>query len=446
MFKTKQLLDHAGFMKHFRNISWILGEKVLRLALGLFVGILVARYLGPERFGILAYALSLMALFAVSVHMGLGGLVIRDLVKKPDEIDFTLGTTFLMKFAAGVLAVLLLAVFAFATEETGSTQFWMLLVVSVVILFRPFETFSLWFDSQVQARYNSLANGLAGAVASLVKVGLVLTGAHLLAFAFVPGLEAALVAVLLVYFYKRKASVSLGRLRASLSLAGELLGQSWIIMLGTFFAIVYLKIDQVMLRWLADSGDVGVYAVASQLSEVWYFVPTAIVASLFPKLIRLREENHGEYTRRLQQLFDLLFNLALGLAVVVTLVADPLIRLLYGSAYENAGLVLAIHIWAGLFIFMRSVFSKWILIEDALVFSLITQGLGALSNIAFNFLLIPIYGIYGAAVATLLSYAMASYISLAFYRRTRSVFWMMSRSMISPIRYALRLAGRKGLE
>jgi len=72
------------------------------------------------------------------------------------------------------------------------------------------------------------------------------------------------------------------------------------------------------------------------------------------------------------------------------------------------------------------------------MFSLITQGFGALANVGLNLLLIPHYAGYGAAIATLLSYAVASYFALFFYKKSRPVFWMMSYAMLAPVRYPFR--------
>jgi len=136
-------------------------------------------------------------------------------------------------------------------------------------------------------------------------------------------------------------------------------------------------------------------------------------------------------------MYDLLFMLALAVAILVMLVAVPVIDLMFGGAYQAAAQILIIHVWAALFVFMRALFSKWLLIENLLEFSLITQGLGALSNVVLNYWLIPLYGGVGAAYATLISYAMASYLTLFLHPKTRPVFWVMTRSIMSPLRYTV---------
>lgn len=84
--KIRSLQNHQGFMRYFANTSWLFGEKILRIIVGLFVGIWVARYLGPERFGLFSYAQSFVGLFSAIATLGLDGIVVRELVK--DIIGF----------------------------------------------------------------------------------------------------------------------------------------------------------------------------------------------------------------------------------------------------------------------------------------------------------------------------------------------------------------------
>lgn len=423
------------------NTSWMMAERLLNIGVGFAVAILLARYLGPEQFGILSYAISVTAIFASAGHMGLAGLVVREVVREPHEVPKILGTTFMLKLTGMAIGFVLVLGYALLFEEIGGMTFWMLLIVASAIFFQTFDVVEYWFQSQVQAKYPAIAKSSAVVLAAALKVGLILSGAGLLAFAFAHTTQFVIAALILAYLYKSTTRTSVIDWQANLAKAKQLLSQGWIIYLSSIFAVIYMKIDQIMLKWMVGAQEVGVYAVAAQLSEAWYFLPIAVVASFFPKLIKLRDSDSELFNRRLQQLFDFLFLIAVAVAIVVTLIAGPLIGLLFGSEYQGAASVLTIHIWGGVFIFMRALFSRWILIEGALMFSLITQGMGALFNIGLNFLLIPGYGAEGAAMATVVSYAIASYGALLLHRKTRPVFFMMTRSLFSPFRYAYSAVG-----
>ena len=413
------------------------------LFIGFIVGIYVARYLGPSQYGVLSFVTSLVSLFAVATHMGLSGVVVRELVKYPEERNEVLGSTMALKLFGGCLGFILFLIYALSTERVSNIEFSIILVISATMFLKPFEIFDFWFQSQVQARYSAIAKSTALLLVSLFKMGLVLLGAGLFYFAFAYFLQILLAAAISFFFYKRTTNLALKEWKVNKSRAVAMFKMGWMVMLGALFGTIYLRIDNVMLKMMISNQSVGIYSVASQLSEVWYFIPSVIVTSLFPKLIDIHGRNTLEFNRRFQQLLDFLFFLALCLAVPVTFLAEPLVLRLYGPAYHHAGTVLSIHIWAGVFIFMRQAFSKWILIENALQFSMITQGMGALINVILNFILIPKYEEVGAAVATLLSYATASYIALAFYSKSRPVFWMMSRSLISPARIPFEFLKRR---
>jgi O-antigen/teichoic acid export membrane protein len=296
-----------------------------------------------------------------------------------------------------------------------------------------------WFNAFVKARYVAMARVGGQLVFVATVLVLVFSEAGLVTFGLPYLLQAVVAASLLLLLFRATAGIRPRDWRFSRSQARQLLGQGWIIYLASFFAIIYLKIDQVMLRWLSSPSELGVYAIAARLSEVWYFVPSAIVASAFPKLIELRDTDGTQFSFRLQQLFDVLAILGMAIAILVTLLAPWLVPWIFGADYLGSVGILVIHTWASVFIFMRAALSRWILIENALVFSLLTQGLGALSNVALNYILIPAYGGRGAAWATLFSYAIASFFALALYRRSRHVFWLMLKALAAPVRYPLKL-------
>ena len=417
-----------------------MGERIFGIGLAFIATVFVARYLGPEDFGLLIYAISLAALFAAAGHMGLSGLVVREIVKNEADRGETLGTVALLKFLGMATGYVILLIYAAAYEGLGSTGFYLIAFAGAALLFRPVDVVDFWFQAFVQSRYTAIARISSNLATTAFKLVLVFASSSLVYFATAQILQATLAALLLLVFFWLKAELRLTDWRFSWARAKDLLSQGWMIYLGTIFAVIYLKVDLVMLRWLADTQEVGQYAVAAQISEAWYFVPAAIVASFFPRLIKLREENETLFKHRLQQLFDALLLMGLAMAVVMTIAAPWIIIVFFGADYAPSASILVIHIWAAIFIFMRAAFSKWILIENALVFSLITQGLGALTNVLLNLALIPTHGGIGAAYATLLSYAAASFLSLFFYRRTRPVFWQMAWALLSPIRYPMRLA------
>jgi O-antigen/teichoic acid export membrane protein len=208
-------------------------------------------------------------------------------------------------------------------------------------------------------------------------------------------------------------------------------------------ATIYLKVDQIMLGVMTGPEDVGIYAAASQLSEVWWFIPLMLMASLFPSLISLRQKDKAAYHERLASIFAGLGWFGIALAAFVALSAPWLVRIVFGPGFEESVVVLRIHVWAMPFLFMRAALSRWIIMEGVYIVSLITHGAGAITNIVLNLVLIPRYGPVGAALATVVSYSVASFFSLFVYQGTRGVAGLMTRSVVFPRRHVAKLIGRR---
>jgi O-antigen/teichoic acid export membrane protein len=288
---------YRRFRPYFHNTAWIVAEKLLVMTLAFVVTVFVARYLGPGDFGILAYATSLAALFGIAGHLGLQGLVVRELVKKPALRAETLGTATALKFIGVVVGYIALLGYAAVYEGAASKVFKLIAIAGAALLFMPLNVIDHWFNALVQARYVSVARVagalvFAGGMLSGGMLWLVVAGAGIVPFAVPYVLQALVAAVALLLLFRARSGMRLADWRFDAGHARELLSQGWVIYLASFF----------MLRWLSDPSEVGVYAVAARLSEALYFIPIAIVASVFPRLIALREESERRFTQRLQQL------------------------------------------------------------------------------------------------------------------------------------------------
>jgi O-antigen/teichoic acid export membrane protein len=194
--------------------------------------------------------------------------------------------------------------------------------------------------------------------------------------------------------------------------------------------MIYMRIDQIMLREMVGPEAVGIYSAALRLSEVWYMIPMIIVGSLFPTIIESKKKSEALYLERIQQLLNLMVTIALVIASGVTFSANCLILLLFGPLYATSAQVLMVHIWAGLFVSMGVVGGKWYLIENLQRLSLFRTSAGAVINLILNFLLIPAYGPVGAAITTVISYGFAAYLLDLTSSRTRLIFIFKTRAIV----------------
>ncbi|QEM69133.1 flippase [Geobacter sp. FeAm09] len=411
------------------NTGWLFLDKIVRMGVGLVVNVWVARYLGPAQFGLFNYAVAFVALFSALATLGLDGIVVREIVKEPARRDEILGSVFAMKLAGGV-ATLLMAVAAVSFLRHGDASTRLLVgIVAAGTIFQAFDVIDFWFQSQVRSKYTVYARNTAFLIIAGVKVFLILAAAPLTAFALAALAETALGAVGLVLAYRR-SGLRLTAWRRSQGRCRELLRDSWPLILGSISVMLYMKIDQIMLGDMLGNAEVGIYTAATKISEVWYFIPSAIISSVLPAIIQTKNVHKDFYHRRLQRLFSLMAIMALLIAVPMTFLAPRIIFILYGDKFLPSVGVLQIHIWATLFVFLAGAQSVWDLTENMTRLALLRTLTGAVVNIVLNLFFISKYGAKGAAMATLASQFTAVYLFDLFTERTRHLFIIKTKAIL----------------
>ncbi len=421
--------NRPNLQKALANTGWLLGDKVLRMGVGLLVGVWIARYLGPEQYGLLNYVTAIVTIFGAVATLGLNGIVVRDLVKEPENTFNTLGTAFVLQLIGAIVAVGLVVCTVIWLRPNDSLAIAMVAILGFSLVFQSSSVIKYWFESQVQSRQIVwVENGVLLLVAA-VKIALVLNRATLVTFVWLTLVEAILVSLGLFTIYLKQIG-ALQHWTASLARAKSLLRDSWPLIISGIAVMIYVRIDQIMLGEMAGVQAVGIYSAAVRISEIWYMVPVAITASLFPTILESKKHSESLYRDRIQRLIRLMVVLSLLIAVVVTLTADRIVNLLFGIGYVEAAEVLAIHVWAGVFVFIGVAGGKWYLVENLQRMVLLRTALGAVANVALNLWLIPRHGAVGAAIATVISYGLSDYVFDCFNKTTRPLFKMKTKAFL----------------
>lgn len=403
-------------------------DRILRMGIGVVVGVWVARYLGPMRFGSLNFALAFVSLLGTAATLGTDNLIVREIVVGDTDVHATLGTTLALRLAgatAGVLIALAAVRFIQPGDRTTSV---LVGITSIGLFFQAFDTVDSFFRSQIRSKLTVWAKNAAFLLVSAGKLWLIHIKAPLWSFAAAGVAELALGAVGLVLLYSFGGG-NLLRWRINKQVAARLLGEGWPLILSSMAISIYMRIDIVMLKLMQSDTAAGVYSAATRVSEVWYFIPLAIVSSVSPAIIRSRE-NPALYNARMQKLFSAMVILSVAIGSGIALASPWIVRRLYSSAYEGAAPVLAVHIWASVFVFLGVAQGPWNVSENLLKLSLVRTTAGAVSNVALNVFLIPRYSAMGAAIATVVSYAVSGVIANAFDPRTRQIFFFQMKAFL----------------
>ncbi|MEM6450156.1 MAG: flippase [Cyanobacteria bacterium P01_D01_bin.105] len=411
------------------NISWIVFDSVFRLSLGLYMSVSLARHLGPVQFGTLSYALVVTTILNPLAKLGLDNILVRDLIRSSEQTNCILGTAFGMRLVASFFTAILAYMIAILLGSSEPGIIPLVAVFSISILIRPFETISLWFQSEVQSKYVSYVRSGSLFFAAIVQIILIWQKASLLTFATLALVEVVLLSCGLIFVYQKIGSGILNW-RFNIGRAKSLLQQAWPLIFSSLAITLYMKIDQLMLGHMLGSESVGIYSAATRISESSYFFPIAIVSSLTPSLIRTKEKNLFLYHRRWQQLFSLMVVLGISVATILTLGSVSLIQFLFSESYVSAISVLNIHVWSSTFVFFGLAQGLWDVTENLQKLALVKVTSGSLINIALNIIMIPSYGPVGAAISTLVSYMFVNYLSNFFHAKTRMIFYFQSKAFL----------------
>jgi len=428
-FIRKRVEGRETLQKIIDNAGWLFFDKVLRMGVGLFINIWVVRYLGPERFGLLSYSAAFVALFSTFATLGLDGIVIRELVRKPHDSREILGSALVLRMVGGACSFFVCMGSFLLLRQSDTAGRMLVAIIAAGMMFQAFDVIDFWFQSRMHSRNTVIAKNSAFLMAVSVKIGLILAHASLLMFAWAAFLEVTLGAIGMMLLYK-KSGYRIGEWSSTFVRCRQMLSDSWPMILSGLSIAIYMKIDQIMLGDMAGNGAVGIYASATKLSEIWYMIPMIVVSSVFPSIVQSKEQDEQLYHRRITRLFSLMAGISLLIAIPMSLCSSWVVTAMYGNAYQAAGPVLAVHIWASLFVFYGVAQGPWDLSENLTRLAMVRIVIGATVNVLLNLWLIPTYGPIGAALATVVSQALAAVFLNLLHEKTRPIFYCQIKSLL----------------
>ncbi len=424
--KNKILL-RPELKKIISSVGWLTFDRILQLVVSLLVGIWVARYLGPADFGLMNFAIALSAIFGPFVGLGMSRLLVRELINSPKKKNSLFGTTFWVQIITGAISMVIMNLFILFVRPDDFVAFLVVFVFSLSYIISAFDMPTHWFESKIESK-TIVFSRIAGLTTSnVLKVIFILSGLSLIFFVLASLFDVIFRIAFILYFYiKDKQSMFLWKF--DFGLAKKLIASSWPLMFSGAMVIIYLRIDQVMLGFMLNDYQVGLYSVAVKISELFVFIPGLVSVSVFPSLLRSRKKNKKVYYSRLQKVFDLMTWGPFLFMIPTFIFAELIIFILYGVEYLPAGAALAISIWSALAISVKFILEKYLIAENKTRIIFFSAALGAVVNVILNIYLIPIYGILGASIATVISYTVSVYIGILFFGSTRKIFLMLIKS------------------
>jgi O-antigen/teichoic acid export membrane protein len=402
ILKIKTIWAHQGFQKYFRNTGWMFFGNITYLISSFFSVLIIARVLGPENYGQLSYAMSFVALFGFIVGFGTGNILYRELVRNPERKNILLGTSIRINLVSAFIAQILTLVFALLFSDSD-VSFWAICILSFSFYFNGYYVINAEFQAEVKAKIPSLLINITHFFIAIIKIIFVLSGKGVIYLATIITLEALFILIGLIYM-RIKIYGSIKDWVYDSQIAKYLLKSSWPLIFVSAFSIIYAKIDQIMIKNILNAEAVGLYDSAVRLSELWYFIPTTIVVSMFPAIVNSDKTSSEQFKKRIFRLALFLIIFSVGVAIIVSLFSNILIKTIFGTQFISAVPVLQIYIWSLVASSLSILIHQVLVIKNKIKTIAILTGSGMIINVILNIILIPPYGITGAAWATFVSY------------------------------------------
>jgi O-antigen/teichoic acid export membrane protein len=417
--------------KAISNSGWLFAENILRSGVGFFVNAWIIRYLGPEKFGFLSYAIAFTALFSPLAQLGLDAVVVRTIVQNSSRQNEIIGSAFALKlFSAVATIALTMASIAVLRPEDRLSQ--ALVGISILgTLFQSFGVIDFWFQAGSMSKYSVIAKTAACLTIFAVKITLILTGGSLQAFAWVGLAELLFISAGLLVAY-HIAGMRLKFWKPTQDMMFQLLRDSWLLMVADLIYFAYLRIDRIMVGEISGPTELGAYSVAVLVAEAFFFIPASISLSIFPGIIKAHAESPILFKKRMQQYYALMAFLGYLTALPLSLVAEWLIPLAFGTSYSRTVPMLLVLIWGGVSLNMIHARSYFLTAMNWARLHLVLDLVGCLINITLNIFLIPAYGGMGAAVASVVTYFLTAYVLCFAFKSLRETGIMMTKAMLWP--------------
>ena len=425
----KYLKNHAGFMKYFTNISWLFAEKIIRILVMVFISAWVARYLGPEKLGLLSYSHSFVSLFAIISSLGVDTILVRELVKNEGDRDVLMGSAFVIKLIGFALMLFTILISVKFTSNSIDVKMLVLLMSSAVV-FQSFNVIDYYFQSKVVSRYAVYANTVGLFTTSLLKVGIIILKAPLIYFVYVIIVDGIVISLGYIYFYY-KAGLSMKSWRFEKVVAKNLLKHSWPLIFAGLALSTQSYIDQIMISEMIGFIEVGYYSIAFKFMALFGFLPIIIQNSLFPAIVHSKNKSQLIYEDRMLNYYRLMMIMFLFISVPIYLFGEFIVNLLYGVQYHQAGILFSIFGFRLLFAFFGVGRSSYLLNENRQQHRLYTLLLASIINIILNYIFIPEYGVYGAYATSIISFTFNIFIFDLFIQSTRNNVLNMLKAMFS---------------
>ena len=413
------------------NFGWLAIDKSLAIFHSLIVGAMVAKYLEPSKFGILANAMAIGAIMRPIVSMGSDQVVTRRFIHE-DKRAGLYWTMFCTRIALGLAACItvFLCLYFGLVKLSDETESWVIIITTLPLIFSGFELSTLLLRADLLNKYGVIAINVVLLFVSAAKILLIYLGMDILWFAAMNACNAILAGIV-TFLVSRRLGLVPTFVLPSKEIFRGVIQECWPLIISSLSVVLYMNVDCLMLRTMDSASEAGIYAVAARLSMVWYFLPVALGASFLPWLTKIYHDNPDRYQAALRRYFEINALLSYACVLVAFFTFPILINLLFGPKYHESLVVFKAHIFGVIFVFMGTARAQHLNLSQMHVFNMASTLLGLLINVGLNLYLIPLYSSFGAAISTVISFSVSAYLSSFLFPQLSNIAMLQTTSWLT---------------
>ena len=368
--------------------------------------------------GVVAYATNIVFLLVPIASLALEPVAVREIVKRPDDSGTIVGTILTMRLIASVVSVCVALLVAFVLGPINDSRLEpLVLAASLALVFQTGEGFDYFLLAKLQLGPLVLARLLASVVSCVVKLSLIYFQADLVYFAAVGTIDAGFNALFSCFAFRYASRNGVG-LRLSWAEGRRLLSDSAPLIASGFLVFAFLRLDQILVGRLSTATELGIFAVAVRVVDLWVFIPNAVMRALYPRLV-VASQDDEMFKRSVASLFRYAFWGSVVAAAVLAGAMPLIIGLLFGSQFSQAAPVAMIFAATLIATFSGEVRAQVFFILNLKKYHVPCVLIGMVCLVALGIPLIPKYGALGAAASTALAYIISAVATSFLFRETR---------------------------
>lgn len=391
-----------GFLKNrvMQNASWMIIGRVYQMGLAFVVGLLTARYLGPSNYGLINYAASFSSFFSTFCVLGINSIIVKNFIDHPSEEGKTIGSAIGIRIISSFCSVVLMLTATFFLDRGEKTTHIVVLLLGLGMMPQVFDILNYWFQAKLQSKYATIASSVGYTVMMAYKITLLILKKNVIWFAASSSIEYLVIAVCLYYNYKKHKGPTLS---FSWEKVKELLNSSHHFILVSLMISIYGSTDKLMLKQMMSETEVGFYSTAVALCGVWCFVLAAINDSMYPVILQAFDSDIKLFERKCKQLYAIMFYASISVSLIYTIFAKYMVVILYGAEYLPAVAPVRIVTWYIAFSYLGDARNVWVISYNCQKYLKFLYIDSAITNVILNYLLIPVLGTSGAALASVIT-------------------------------------------